>query len=79
MNLLTLRTDKYLHVIASVAIFAVVHYLTHSAQLAAGVAVLATCAKKGYDIGKGLRDIDDIVGDISAGIVGAVLAWGCAL
>jgi len=79
MNLLTLRTDKYLHALASVLIFAVVHFLTHNAQLAAGVAVLAHVAKKGWDVGHGLRDMDDILGDIAAGVVGALLAWGCAL
>lgn len=79
----SVRTDKWLHALGSVVIFAFVHYFTRSAVLAFGVAVAAHAAKKANDIRTGALDPHtadgsaDLIGDMAAGVIGAALAWGC--
>ncbi|MDE2470471.1 MAG: hypothetical protein KGL35_17430 [Bradyrhizobium sp.] len=74
----SVRVDKWLHALGSVAIFAVVHYATAHALWAAAAAVLSHVAKKAYDvIALKSRDWADVGGDIAFGVAGAALAWAC--
>ena len=78
MNLLDLPIDKYLHFIISVFIFAVVHFFTGDSFYAFIAANAAHVFKKLYDVADGLRDTNDIFGDIISGAAGAFMAWACA-
>ena len=79
----SVRTDKWIHALGSVIVFAAVHYVTRSAELAAGVAFGAHVVKKAADVA--LKHLDprtadgraDLIGDIAAGAAGALLAWAC--
>lgn len=73
----TIRPDKWLHALTSVVIFAAVHFSTGNARIAFAAACASHVVKKAWDYRNGLRDWNDIGGDIAAGIMGAVLAWAC--
>jgi hypothetical protein len=70
--------DKYLHLIGSIIIFAALRPVT-SIWDAAAIATAAHVAKKAYDYSQGLRDWKDLIGDVVAGAIGALLAVACAL
>lgn len=62
----------------SVVIFAVFHFFF--GPLVGFIAAnVAHVAKKAVDYAGGLRDWNDIVGDVLAGTSGAALAWACIL
>ena len=79
----SVRTDKWIHALGSVVIFAAVHYITRNPELAAGVAFGAHVGKKGADVA--FKRLDprtpdgraDFIGDIAFGAAGALLAWAC--
>ena len=79
----SVRTDKWIHALGSVVIFAAVHYFTRSAVFAVAVAFAAHLVKKIVDIA--FKRLDprtpegraDLIGDIAFGAAGALLAWAC--
>jgi hypothetical protein len=74
----SIRVDKWLHALGSVAIFAIWHYFTGNALHAFLIACAAHVCKKAFDvIVLKSRDWADVVGDIAFGVAGAALAWAC--
>jgi hypothetical protein len=74
----SIRVDKWLHALGSVALFAVAHYFGVSPLHAVLIATAAHVGKKAVDvIALGSRDWADVIGDIAFGLGGALLAWAC--